>query len=136
MLALLPHNMNTLGGHRRSARLDALTNMFPFTGDEIVMPDGLYYGLDMNTNMSVVLDPFRLENPSCILIGTSGGGKSFWMKDTIEQYVLDGARVFVLDIEDEYRHLCNDLGGIYSIWASIRSTRSMYWTLIQTTAKG
>ncbi|NJM40816.1 MAG: hypothetical protein HC853_08615 [Anaerolineae bacterium] len=39
MLALLPHNLNTLGNHRRNARLDALTNMFPFVGDEIVMPE-------------------------------------------------------------------------------------------------
>ena len=113
MLALLPHNMNTLGNHHRNARLETLTNMFPFLGDEIVMPGGIYYGVDLQSKMSVVIDPFRLENPNCIIIGTSGGGKSYWMKDLIEQCVLDGMRVFVLDIEDEYRHLCNDLGGLY-----------------------
>ena len=111
--ALLPFNMNTLGDRRRNARLDALTNTYPWIGDEIVMPQGIFYGYDTQTQMGVVLDPFVLENPNCIIIGTSGGGKSYWMKDSIEQYLLDGVRIFVLDIEDEYRHLCNDLGGAY-----------------------
>lgn len=113
VLALLPHNLNALGNHRRNARVDSLVNTFPFLGDEIVMPDGLFYGYDTQTQKAVVLDPFKLENPNCIILGTSGGGKSYWTKDMIEQYVLDGARVFVLDIENEYRHLCDDLGGLY-----------------------
>jgi type IV secretory pathway VirB4 component len=111
--ALLPYNMNTLGDRRRNARVDSLVAAFPWLGDEIVMPDGIFYGYDMQTGMAAVLDPFKLENPNCVIIGTSGGGKSYWMKDTIEQYVLDGVRVFVLDIENEYRHLCDDLGGLY-----------------------
>jgi hypothetical protein len=111
--ALLPYNMNTLGDRRRNARVDSLAAAFPWLGDEIVMPEGIFYGYDTQTGMAAVLDPFKLENPNCVIIGTSGGGKSYWMKDTIEQYVLDGVRVFVLDIEDEYRHLCNDLGGLY-----------------------
>ena len=113
LTALLPYNANTLGDRRRNARLDALTAAFPWLGDEIVMPGGIVYGHDTRTGMAVVLDPFQLENPNCVILGTSGGGKSYWMKDAIEQYVLDGARVFVLDIEDEYRHLCEDLGGLY-----------------------
>ena len=111
--ALQPINMNALHDRRRSARVAALMNAFPWLGDEIVMPEGIFYGYDTQTSMAVVLDPFKLENPNCIIIGTSGGGKSYWMKDTIEQYVLDGARVFALDIENEYRHLCEDLGGLY-----------------------
>ncbi|NJM40817.1 MAG: hypothetical protein HC853_08620, partial [Anaerolineae bacterium] len=67
----------------------------------------------MHTGKAIALDPFEMENPNAIIVGSPGGGKSFWMKDAIEQYVLDGARVFVLDIEDEYRLLCDDLGGAY-----------------------
>ncbi len=111
--ALLPYNANALGDRRRNARLDSLAAAFPWLGDEIVMPRGIFYGHDTQTGMAVVLDPFQLENPNCVILGTSGGGKSYWMKDAIEQYALDGARVFVLDIEDEYRHLCADLGGLY-----------------------
>jgi type IV secretory pathway VirB4 component len=113
LLSLLPHNVNLLGNHQRNARLDTLMNLFPFVGYEIVMPEGVYYGYNAATGMSVVLDPFALENPNTVIIGIPGSGKSYFMKDLIEQYLLAGARVYVLDIEDEYRLLCEDLGGVY-----------------------
>jgi type IV secretory pathway VirB4 component len=113
LLALLPHNMNTLGNHQRNARLDTLMNLFPFLGDEVLMPDGVFYGYNASTGMAVVLDPFALENPNTVILGIPGSGKSYFMKDLIEQYLLGGARVHALDIEDEYRVLCNDLGGVY-----------------------
>jgi hypothetical protein len=113
LLALLPHNLNTLGNHQRNARLDTLMSLFPFLGSEIVMPDGAFYGYNASTGMAVVLDPFALENPNTVIIGIPGSGKSYFMKDLIEQYLLGGARVYVLDIEDEYRRLCEDLGGVY-----------------------
>ncbi len=111
--ALLPHNANTLGNHERNARLDSLMNMFPFVGNEIVMPEGVFYGYNISSGMVVTLDPFALENPNTVIIGIPGSGKSYFMKDLIEQYLLNGARVYVLDIEDEYRLLCDDLGGVY-----------------------
>lgn len=113
LIALLPHNLNMLGNHQRNVRLDTLASMFPFVSDEIVMPDGIFYGYNAATGMAVVLDPFALENPNTVIIGIPGSGKSYFMKDVIEQYLLSGARVFVLDIEDEYRMLCQDLGGVY-----------------------
>lgn len=113
LLSLLPISLNMLGNHQRNVRLDTLTPMFPFVGDEIVAPDGLYYGYNITTGMSVVMDPFALENAHTIIIGATGSGKSYFMKDLIEQYLLMGARVFVTDIEDEYRLLCEDLGGVY-----------------------
>ena len=113
LLALLPHNANALGNHERNARLDTLMNLFPFVGNEIVMPEGVFYGYNTSSGMAVTLDPFALENPNTVIIGIPGSGKSYFMKDLIEQYLLAGARVYVLDIEDEYRLLCEDLGGVY-----------------------
>jgi hypothetical protein len=113
LLSLLPLNLNTLGNHQRNARLDTLANMFPFVADEIVMPNGMFYGFNTSTGTSVVLDPFALENPNTVIVGIPGGGKSYFMKDLIEQYVLSGARAHVIDVEEEYKWLCEDLGGCY-----------------------
>lgn len=113
LIALLPHNLNTLGSHARNVRLDTLTAMFPFVSDETLTPGGVFYGYNALTGMAVTLDPFSLENPNTVIIGVPGSGKSYFMKDIIEQYLLSGARVFVLDIEDEYRLLCENLGGVY-----------------------
>lgn len=111
--SLLPINSNRLGNHQRNATLDTLACMFPFVGDEIVMPGGVFYGFNTSTGTAIVLDPYALENPNTIIVGIPGGGKSYFMKDLIEQYLLDGVRVYIIDIEEEYRALCDDLGGVY-----------------------
>ena len=77
------------------------------------MPEGIFYGMNMSSGMTVVLDPFLLENPNMVIVGMPGGGKSWFMKDLIEQYLLMGVRVYAIDIEDEYRRLCEDMGGVY-----------------------
>jgi hypothetical protein len=110
---LLPHAMNELGNHRRNIRLDSLKNLFPFTGEEVVQPNGLFLGHNLANGMTVVLDPFEQTNPHTILVGTTGSGKSFFMKDAIEQHLLAGARVHVIDVDGEYQALCEDLGGVY-----------------------
>jgi hypothetical protein len=91
----------------------ALTHFFPFTGKEILMKDGLYFGESKGNKMSVTLNPYAFENPSMILIGPPGGGKSYWMKDMLTQCVTRGIRSYVHDIEKEYELLCEDLGGVY-----------------------
>jgi hypothetical protein len=110
---LLPHAMNELGNHRRNIRLDSLKNLFPFTGEEVVQTDGLFLGHNLANGMTVVLDPFEQTNPHTILVGTTGSGKSFFMKDAIEQHLLAGTRVHVIDVDGEYQSLCEDLGGVY-----------------------
>jgi hypothetical protein len=73
----------------------------------------MFYGFNTSTGTAVVLDPFSLENPNTVIVGIPGGGKSYFMKDLIEQYVLAGARAHVIDVEEEYKRLCEDLGGCY-----------------------
>jgi hypothetical protein len=113
LTAMQPLNLNTLGEHQRNMPLEALTQFFPFTGSETVMPDGLYYGQSIYTGMNVVMDPWALENANIMIIGPPGGGKSYWLKDLITQCVTRNIRAYVLDVEDEYRKLCQDLGGVY-----------------------
>jgi hypothetical protein len=113
LIALQPLNTNTLGAHQRHVPLDGLAQFFPFTGQETIRPKGIYYGQSLSNGMTVALDLFELDNPNTVIIGPPGGGKSYWMKDTITQYVVSGARVYVLDIEGEYELLCDDLGGRY-----------------------
>jgi hypothetical protein len=111
--AVMPLNSDGMRDYRRNMRKLALRNLFPFVGSELVMPNGVYFGCDMNAWSPVCFDPFRLTTPHIVIMGTSGAGKSVFMKDLLEQYVLDGTRCFVTDIEGEYTHLCDDLGGVY-----------------------
>ncbi|NJM39245.1 MAG: hypothetical protein HC853_00025 [Anaerolineae bacterium] len=113
LTAMQPININTLGNHQRNMPVRALTHFFPFTGKEVLMKDGLYFGESKGNKMSVTLNPFEFENPSMVLIGPPGGGKSYWIKDFVTQCVTRGMRAYILDIEREYELLCEDLGGMY-----------------------
>jgi len=109
----LPLANNTLAAHRRNVTPRTLAALMPSFNEEIIMSNGLIYGKDMTNGAAMVINPFGLQNPNSVIIGTPGAGKSFFLKSMCTQAVLAGARVFVLDIEGEYRALAQDLGGAY-----------------------
>ena len=47
------------------------------------------------------------------VLGRPGRGKSAYFKQQIDLLVTLAHRVFVVDIEGEYRALCDDVGGVY-----------------------
>lgn len=49
---------------------------------------------------------------SCIL-ATSGAGKSFTVKLEIIRYLINNIDVIVIDPENEYKTLCEKVGGTY-----------------------
>ena len=113
LMTMQPLNQNKFINHMRNMPLPALVNFFPFTGREVLMKDGLFFGQSLHNKMGVTINPFDLDNPNIVMIGPPGGGKSFWIKDFVTQCVTRGMRAYVLDIEREYELLCEDLGGVY-----------------------
>jgi type IV secretory pathway VirB4 component len=108
--------------HFRNMTATALAHMFPFSSRQYLMPGGLFYGLSRLDRSLVVLDDFELMNANTIVVGKQGSGKSVFLKQKIEQAILQGMRCYVVDIEGEYRALCEDLGGVYLNLAASRET--------------
>jgi len=80
-------------------------------------PAGIYAGHDTWDRRPVYLD-FRHEadevNTNAVVVGASGEGKSTWLKAVaVTGALLDGWRVLVLDVDGEYRALCQRLGGVF-----------------------
>jgi type IV secretory pathway VirB4 component len=48
-----------------------------------------------------------------VILATSGAGKSFTVKLEILRYLLNGIDIIVIDPENEYRQLCEAVGGTY-----------------------
>ena len=99
----------------RNMNCQALPVFFPFIRKTYFEPEGLLYGVHRHNGTWVVLDDFssQFPNPLTITIGMVGMGKSVFLKHKMEQAVLSGHRVIALDMENEFRLLCQDLGGVY-----------------------
>ena len=111
------HSLSPLGVHaladQRNMDPAALSILFPFTTGVYTAPTGFTYGLNRANGTLVIQDDFERENANTLYIGLQGSGKSFALKDKMEQAILQGMRVYALDIEGEFQVLCEDLGGVY-----------------------
>lgn len=85
----------------------------PFTAQELMQPNGKYYGLNSVTKNLVTLDRRKLKAPNGFILGTPGSGKSFATKKEMTAVLLSDpdAEVIVIDPEREYTPLAEALNG-------------------------
>ena len=111
--SLLPEGRDLL---MRSLSLDTSSVVmgFPFTSSGMPLDDGILYGSAPNGSLAI-LDPFskQMENANHVIIGKSGGGKSFLCKLTALRHMTLGTDVYIIDPEDEYYPLCRKCHGQY-----------------------
>ncbi len=97
----------------RNMDTTSVASTFPFTSYEISHPNGILYGVNTLNNSLVIVDRFSLENANEVVFGKSGSGKSFLVKlELMRQYMFD-TEIIIIDPEDEYKALCDSLGGEY-----------------------
>ena len=97
------HNLNT----------GALSTTFPFTSAALSQEDGILYGIHMPNSGLVIFDRFSLENANMVVFAKSGAGKSFTVKLEALRSMMVGIDVIIIDPENEYRKLCDAVGGSY-----------------------
>jgi type IV secretory pathway VirB4 component len=111
-LSTLPLGLDRLR-LRRAFDTEALAASFPFAAaDPSADQDGVLYGLAAS-GAPLLLDRFARENYNSVLLARSGAGKSYLAKLEALRLLFEGVQVFVLDPEDEYRRLCQAVGGVY-----------------------
>lgn len=97
----------------RNMNTGALSTSFPFTSSELSRNEGILYGLNRHNNGLVLFDRFSLENANMVVFAKSGAGKSFAIKLEALRSLMMGVECIVIDPEDEYRTLCEAVGGSY-----------------------
>ncbi|HSX41102.1 MAG TPA: conjugal transfer protein TraC [Candidatus Saccharimonadales bacterium] len=97
----------------RNMNTGALSTTFPFTSAELSRNEGVLYGINRHNNGLVLFDRFSLENANMVVFAKSGAGKSFAIKLEALRSLMLGTEVIVVDPEDEYRNLCEAVGGSY-----------------------
>ncbi|MEN8252526.1 MAG: DUF87 domain-containing protein, partial [Patescibacteria group bacterium] len=90
-----------------------LSTTFPFVSSDLSSNEGILYGINRHNNSLILFDRFNLENANMVVFAKSGGGKSYFVKLEILRSMMLGVNVIVIDPENEYKHLCNTVGGTY-----------------------
>jgi type IV secretory pathway VirB4 component len=71
------------------------------------------YGINKHNGSLVIFDRFSLENANTVVFAKSGAGKSYVVKLEALRSIVFGTEVLIVDPEEEYRPICQALGGNY-----------------------
>ena len=97
----------------RNMDTTSLATTFPFTSSELTSNEGVLYGLNEHNGSLVIFDRFSLENANTVLFAKAGAGKSYLVKLEILRSLMFGTEILVIDPENEYKALCDAVGGEY-----------------------
>lgn len=97
----------------RNMNTEPLSSSFPFTSSELTSDQGILYGINRHNNSLIIFDRFSLPNANAVVFATSGAGKSYAVKLEILRSLMFGTDVIVIDPENEYKALCDLVGGTY-----------------------
>ena len=100
----------------RNLETSSLATTFPFDAGQVSMGRGVLYGLTPDEHSLLILDPFdeaRFTNGNTLVCAKAGAGKSAFVKITAARSLLAGADFIIVDPEDDYRRLCERVGGQY-----------------------
>ncbi|MBI4835852.1 MAG: DUF87 domain-containing protein [Candidatus Abawacabacteria bacterium] len=97
----------------RNMNTEPLSSSFPFTSSELTSDQGILYGINRHNNSLIIFDRFSLPNANSVVFATSGAGKSYAVKLEVLRSLMLGTDVIVIDPENEYKALCDMVGGTY-----------------------
>ena len=116
-ISCMPCGYNEFGTQfERVLPASAVANCYPFNYSGKTDPHGFYIGKDkFGTNIIVDFDRRSDDktNSNILILGNSGQGKSYLLKLILTNTRMSGKSVICLDAEQEYKDLCDNLGGCY-----------------------
>lgn len=106
---------STLKNHVRGINSSSLAAAFPFVRIFVMDEGGIMLGENRTNRYPFIFDLWKrgnlYQNSNAMIIGKSGAGKSFFLKNLILNEWANGTRVIVCDPEAEYLALTRNLKG-------------------------
>lgn len=98
---------------KRNLSSEATAANVPFNTKDLMYPESLFYGVNLISRNAVFADRKKLLNGNGCVLATAGSGKSFAVKQQIEQIMLryPDDDVVIIDPQNEYGPLMNAFGG-------------------------
>ena len=106
----------------RNMDTTSLATTFPFATASLTRNEGILYGINQHDGSLIIFDRFTLENANSVILGKSGGGKSFFVKLEALRLLMMDTDVIIIDPENEYKKLTETMAGEFVVF----STTSQY----------
>lgn len=94
--------------------LMVLCGTYPFISSNVFDKNGVFIGTNIYNNSLIFIDKYdvnKYKNANMSIFGTSGSGKSFFIKLMLIRYRLLGIEQYVIDPEREYINISKELQG-------------------------
>ena len=93
--------------------------LFNYGSQQLDHENGVFVGVDTRSNSTMTLDTRELVNPHGVILGQSGGGKSFVIKCLSTRFLMQGHRQIIIDPEGNSRYIrvARRVGGAYAVIA-------------------
>ncbi len=93
--------------------------LFNYGSQQLDHENGVFVGVDIRSNSTMTLDTRELVNPHGVILGQSGGGKSFVIKSLSTRFLMQGHRQIIIDPEGNSRYIrvARRVGGAYAVIA-------------------
>lgn len=98
----------------RNVLTQGLVGTYPFISSTLCDENGIFLGSNLYNNSMILVDRFnkdKYKNANMCVFGTSGAGKSFYIKLLILRYRLLGIEQYIIDPEREYNKIAESLDG-------------------------
>jgi len=96
----------------------SLAMTFPFSTASLTRNEGILYGMNQHDGSLIIFDRFTLENANSVILGKSGGGKSFYVKLEALRLLMMDVDVIIIDPENEYKKLSESMGGEFVMFSN------------------
>ena len=106
--------MDVKNATRRNILTNGIVATYPFISSSVFDKNGIFIGKNSHNNSLIFIDRYdenKYKNANMCVFGTSGAGKSYFIKLNILRYRIQGISQYIIDAEREYTNLCNSLDG-------------------------
>lgn len=98
----------------RNLQTRSLAALFPFNIQELMMPGGIWYGVNDVSRGIAIGNRKKLINSNGFIFGVSGSGKTvFGSLEMMQVFLNTDDDLIVVDPKNDYKDICKILGGSY-----------------------
>ena len=110
-LPIMDNNKEIKEIAKRNVLSSSLVSTYPFISSSFFDEEGIFIGTNIYNNSLVFIDRYKYKNANMCIFGSSGAGKSFYIKLLVLRYRILGMEQYIIDPDREYTKLCDNLDG-------------------------